>query len=274
MQALGQVFQEALGSVLSSVWATSAVVFIATIVFLWVRSWLTYQPPVVLTYQPVMCGDITLESLSKFDGRDFLKPLYFAVRGKVYDVTKGKDFYGPGAGYHIFAGKEVSRALAKMSLVEEDCNGDLDDLTKHQIDVLQDWETKFQEKYEVVGQVVPPKQMTLQELSHYDGSIAGKPMYLAIRGTVFDVTTGKSFYGPDGVYPFAGRECACAFAMVSTEVEDCNDNLEDMSPAEMDSLRDWESRFYSKYPIIGNVQSENQRADAEKQKSSRASQAA
>ncbi len=33
--------------------------------------------------------------------------------------------------------------------------------------------------------------MTLQELSQYDGSIAGKPMYLAIRGTVFDVTTGE-----------------------------------------------------------------------------------
>ena len=47
----------------------------------------------------------------------------------------------------------MSRALAKMSLVEEDCNGNLDDLTKHQLDVLQDWETKFQEKYEVVGQV-------------------------------------------------------------------------------------------------------------------------
>ncbi len=69
-------------------------------------------------------------------------------------------------------------------------------------------------------------------------------------------------------------ESVRAFAMVSTEVEDCNDNLEDMSPAEMDSLRDWESRFYSKYPIIGNVQSEGQRADAERQKSSRASQAA
>lgn len=41
-----------------------------------------------------------------------------------------------GAGYHIFAGKEVSRALAKMSLVEEDCNGKLDDLTKHQLEVL------------------------------------------------------------------------------------------------------------------------------------------
>ena len=60
-----------------------------------------------------------------------------------------------GAGYHIFAGKEVSRALAKMSLVEEDCNDKLDDLTKHQLDTLQEWETKFQEKYEVVGKVSP-----------------------------------------------------------------------------------------------------------------------
>lgn len=85
---------------------------------------------------------------------------------------------------------------------------------------------------------------------------------------------GKNFYGPDGVYPFAGRECARAFAMVSTEVDDCNDNLEDMSPAELDSLRDWESRFYSKYPIIGRVKSDVSVADAERQKTSRASQAA
>lgn len=96
MQALAEAVVNALSYVLSSVWATSASVFVATIIFLWVRNWLTYQPPVVLTYQPVMCGDITLESLTKYDGRDFLKPLYFAVRGKVYDVTKGKDFYGPG----------------------------------------------------------------------------------------------------------------------------------------------------------------------------------
>lgn len=85
---------------------------------------------------------------------------------------------------------------------------------------------------------------------------------------------GKNFYGPDGVYPFAGRECARAFAMVSTELDDCNDNLEDMSPAELDSLRDWESRFYFKYPIIGKVRSDVSVADADRQKSSTASQAA
>lgn len=62
--------------------------------------------------------------------------------------------------------------------------------------------------------------------------------------------------------------------MVSTELDDCNDNLEDMSPAELDSLQDWESRFYSKYPIIGKVLSDISVAEAERQKLSRASQAA
>lgn len=62
--------------------------------------------------------------------------------------------------------------------------------------------------------------------------------------------------------------------MVSTELDDCNDNLEDMSPAELDSLRDWESRFYSKYPIIGNIKSDISIAETERQKSPSASQAA
>ena len=37
---------------------------------------------------------------------------------------------------------------------------------------------------------------------------------------------GAEFYGPDGIYPFAGHECARAFALISTDVADCNDNLE------------------------------------------------
>lgn len=41
-------------------------------------------------------------------------------------------------------------------------------------------------------QVVPLKEMTLSELKQHDGTDPDKPMYIAIRGTVFDVTTGKS----------------------------------------------------------------------------------
>lgn len=40
-----------------------------------------------------------------------------------------------------------------MSLSVEDCNDKLEDLTKHQLEVLHDWEAKFQEKYQVVGKV-------------------------------------------------------------------------------------------------------------------------
>lgn len=42
-------------------------------------------------------GDLTLLELSKYDGRDPMRPLLLAVRGRVFDVTTGRAFYGPGA---------------------------------------------------------------------------------------------------------------------------------------------------------------------------------
>ena len=43
------------------------------------------------------------------------------VAGNVYDVTeKGLAFYGPGAGYCLFAGHDATRSLALGSLKEED----------------------------------------------------------------------------------------------------------------------------------------------------------
>ncbi len=42
-----------------------------------------------------MSKEISLDDLSQYDGikRD---EIYISVRGKVYDMTPGKDFYGPG----------------------------------------------------------------------------------------------------------------------------------------------------------------------------------
>lgn len=53
--------------------------------------------PKPVEYQPEPCGEITAKTLRKFNGRDPFLPIYFAVRGEVFDVTKGRDFYGPGA---------------------------------------------------------------------------------------------------------------------------------------------------------------------------------
>lgn len=46
---------------------------------------------------------------------------------------------------------------------------------------------------------------------------------------------------------------ARAFALFSTDVADCNDNLEGLSYTEKESLREWIEKFNSKYPVVGRV---------------------
>ncbi|EPS63082.1 hypothetical protein M569_11706 [Genlisea aurea] len=97
--------------------------------------------------------ELTARQLVAYDGSDPSKPIYVAIKGKIYDVTAGRNFYGVGGDYHLFAGKDASRALAKMSKDESDVVPDLDGLTEKEIGVLEDWERKFQAKYPVVGNV-------------------------------------------------------------------------------------------------------------------------
>ena len=49
---------------------------------------------------------------------------------------------------------------------------------------------------------------TAEELSLYNGVEPAKPVYLALRGVVFDVTAGKDFYGP-GARTRSGIICGC-----------------------------------------------------------------
>ncbi|CAD6241974.1 unnamed protein product [Miscanthus lutarioriparius] len=98
-----------------------------------------------------MATELTAAQLRAYDGTDPSKPIYVSVRGKVYDVTSGRGFYGPGGAYAVFAGREASRALGKMSKDEADVSGDLSGLTDKELGVLADWETKFQAKYPVVA---------------------------------------------------------------------------------------------------------------------------
>lgn len=89
-------------------------------------------------------------------------PVYLAVRGKVFDVTSGRNFYGPGGPYENFAGRDASRGLACNSFDEdmltEDLQGPLDDLNglgEDEIEALKGWEERFLDKYLVVGKLVP-----------------------------------------------------------------------------------------------------------------------
>ncbi|KAH6880133.1 cytochrome b5-like heme/steroid binding domain-containing protein [Thelonectria olida] len=102
----------------------------------------------------------TPHTLLPFSGENNT-PVYLAVRGRVFDVSRGRNFYGPGGPYSNFAGRDASRGLACGSFDEDmltkDLDGPLDkcaDLTPDQVEAVEGWEQRFLEKYEVVGKLV------------------------------------------------------------------------------------------------------------------------
>ncbi|ESR35139.1 Membrane steroid-binding protein 2 [Citrus sinensis] len=102
---------------------------------------------------PVQLGEITEEELKQYDGSDSKKPLLMAIKSQIYDVSQSRMFYGPGGPYALFAGKDASRALAKMSFEEKDLTGDISGLGPFELEALQDWEYKFMSKYVKVGSI-------------------------------------------------------------------------------------------------------------------------
>jgi len=102
---------------------------------------------------PVQLGEITEEDLKQYDGSDPKKPLLMAIKGQIYDVSQSRMFYGPGGPYALFAGKDASRALAKMSFEDKDLTGDISGLGPFELEALQDWEYKFTSKYVKVGTI-------------------------------------------------------------------------------------------------------------------------
>jgi len=110
---------------------------------------------------PTVFRTFTPPTLLPYNGENG-KPVYFAVRGRVFDVSSGRNFYGPGGPYSNFAGRDASRGLAcgsfDESMLTEDLQGPLDkleDLDAEQLDALRGWEERFLEKYLVVGKLVP-----------------------------------------------------------------------------------------------------------------------
>ncbi|CAO3573808.1 unnamed protein product [Mortierella alpina] len=93
----------------------------------------------------------TPEELAKHDGTNDSVPIYVAIKGKVFDVSTKKEMYGPGAGYHCFAGKDASKALGKSSLKPEDCIADYSGLDEKEMKTLDDWVVFFEKRYPVVG---------------------------------------------------------------------------------------------------------------------------
>ncbi|XP_069315562.1 neudesin [Eulemur rufifrons] len=106
----------------------------------------------------------TEEELARYGGEEEDQPIYLAVKGVVFDVTSGKEFYGRGAPYNALTGKDSTRGVAKMSLDPADLTHDTTGLTAKELESLDDVFTKvYKAKYPIVG-------YTARRILNEDGS--------------------------------------------------------------------------------------------------------
>ncbi|OJI97169.1 hypothetical protein ASPVEDRAFT_24143 [Aspergillus versicolor CBS 583.65] len=81
------------------------------------KPWFTNWPQLVQYIKgPVI---LTPTELSLHDGTDPALPIYVAVNGTIFDVSANPGMYGPGGGYHFFAGRDASRAFVTGCFAED-----------------------------------------------------------------------------------------------------------------------------------------------------------
>ncbi|RUS18006.1 hypothetical protein BC937DRAFT_89248 [Endogone sp. FLAS-F59071] len=152
--------------------------------------------------------------------------------------------------------------------------------------VTETWTWGYKGKYTNLKTYVPAQELVFSEeqLKAYDGTNPDLPIYIAIDGDVFDVSGGRSYYGPvrvdlimpffhsldhasshhilsfpllsqgGGYHHFAGRDAARAFVTGCFATHLTHD-LRGLSPEELKTVAHWKG-FYNdhhKYIKVGTV---------------------
>lgn len=102
------------------------------------------------------CVDtVTWDELENADGQDG-RPAYIAIRGRVYDVTAGKAFYGPGKPYHNFVGRDATSAFALGCSAPRCISASTEDLSPNQLKEVDRWIELYEthDRYTFVGVLV------------------------------------------------------------------------------------------------------------------------
>ena len=84
---------------------------------------------------------------------DYEGPILLAADGLVFNVWKGRHFYEPGGEYHIFAGRDATRLLAKTIVREETAEEASKPLNIAERASLAGWMFTLKNKYDVVGKL-------------------------------------------------------------------------------------------------------------------------
>ncbi|KAI8881625.1 cytochrome b5 [Backusella circina FSU 941] len=106
----------------------------------------------------------------------------------------------------------------------------------------------------------PPKTdpITVSELKKYDGTDPSLPIYVGIKGDVFDVSAKREVYGAgNGYNVFTGKDSSKALGKSSLKIEDCVADYSDLTEKELQTLDEWHAFFSKRYNIVGKVVPDN-----------------
>lgn len=97
----------------------------------------------------------TKNELAMFKG-DNEGPVYLAILGRVYDVSKGIKHYGPGCAYSYFAGRDasVSFITGEFEVFVEDEADDVLSLKPSDLLSLSNWQKFYEKDYIYKGKLV------------------------------------------------------------------------------------------------------------------------
>ncbi|KAL4970295.1 putative heme/steroid binding domain protein [Aspergillus stella-maris] len=86
------------------------------------KPWFTNLPEVMQYFK----GPVTLTptELLAYNGETPDLPIYVAINGTIFDVSANPAMYGPGGGYHFFAGRDATRAFV-TGCFKEDLTDDI-----------------------------------------------------------------------------------------------------------------------------------------------------
>ncbi|KAI1315015.1 hypothetical protein EDD11_001400 [Mortierella claussenii] len=119
------------------------------------------------------------------------------------------------------------------------------------------WLWGYSGKYSNWRHWVPRKPIVLtqKELALYDGTDPTKPIYLAVKGEVFDVTQGRAYYARGGGYGFfSGRDASRAYTTGCFQTHLTHD-IRGLTSQQLADIDGWANfyRNHPKYYKIGTV---------------------
>ncbi|XP_050331029.1 neuferricin homolog [Bactrocera neohumeralis] len=97
----------------------------------------------------------TRDDLAQFNGENDA-PLYLAIIGTVFDVTKGAKHYGPGCAYNFFVGRDASVSFinGQFEKFDEDEADDVVSLRPSDLISLENWQQFYRREYVYKGKLI------------------------------------------------------------------------------------------------------------------------